>query len=155
MQAPPPVTRRKIMIRKASPITSGMLALAVALLASSCLSFQRPMSSEKPEENSWPDVEPVRRVEISNPVPPTVYLGISLAITDWQNPVMSRIADDSPAQRAGLNSGDVLLAIDGQRLPQDRPFFSAAQPGRPLMLRVRRGEQTLDFEVVPDPPRPR
>ncbi len=62
----------------------------------------------------------------------------------------------SPAERAGIRGGDVLLAINGRkvdgRFPEQLPAiqnFIAGQPvGSTLVLTVKRGPRTLDFKVV-------
>jgi serine protease Do len=59
---------------------------------------------------------------------------------------------DSPASRAGLLSGDILLAIDGRevagRVPEDIPLLQGEIAGRPvgsiLKLRLRRGGETVE-----------
>lgn len=62
---------------------------------------------------------------------------------------------DSPASRAGLLSGDILLAIDGRevagRVPEDIPLLQGEIAGRPvgsvLALRVRRGAEIVELEA--------
>jgi serine protease Do len=62
-----------------------------------------------------------------------------------------RFADDSPARRAGLRAGDVILAVDGrqtksrgalQRLVWER------SAGSSTVLRIRRGAELLDATVT-------
>jgi serine protease Do len=62
----------------------------------------------------------------------------------------------SPAARAGLHGGDILLAIDGNkvvgRFPEELPGIQnliASQPvGATLKLTVKRGNETRDYTVV-------
>jgi serine protease Do len=62
----------------------------------------------------------------------------------------------SPAARAGIEGGDVLLAIDGRkvdgRFPEQLPAIQnliASQPvGSTLVLRLKRGRRISDFKVV-------
>lgn len=62
---------------------------------------------------------------------------------------------DSPAAKAGVMSGDILLQIDGRpvvgRVPEDIPLLQGDLAGRPvgskLALEVRRGGQTVTLEA--------
>ena len=108
------------------------------------------------------------------------YLGVSL------QPVTARQADafgldrptgvlidqvlgNTPAERADIRSGDIVLEVDGQEI--DRPnalqsTIARKHPGDPVRLKVRRHSQDLDIEVklgtlpeeagvaapMPDPP---
>ncbi|MEC4983980.1 MAG: RIP metalloprotease RseP [Oscillatoria sp. PMC 1068.18] len=63
----------------------------------------------------------------------------------------------SPAQEAGIKSGDVVLAVDSQELTASRDavkiLMAAIQesPNQPLQLQVKRGEETLNLTVTPKP----
>ncbi|NWG12511.1 MAG: PDZ domain-containing protein [Acidobacteria bacterium] len=50
----------------------------------------------------------------------------------------------SPAQEAGLRTGDVIMEIDGIPIPVDR----GGTPGTVAKVTVRRGEQNLSFEIT-------
>ncbi len=57
----------------------------------------------------------------------------------------------SPAARSGLRPGDVVTAINGQRVPDGRSLVravSAVEPGTAAHLRVRRQNGSLDITVV-------
>lgn len=67
---------------------------------------------------------------------------------------------DSPAERAGLQVGDRILAVDGVAIPEQpsRELIESmrerllGQPGRAVELRIARGERDdLDFTVVRGP----
>jgi S1-C subfamily serine protease len=65
---------------------------------------------------------------------------------------VSAVVDDSPADRAGLRAGDLVVGVDGQPVaePQDlqrRMFVDAI--GRPTMLTVARDGRLLDLVVTP------
>jgi len=59
---------------------------------------------------------------------------------------------DSPAQRSGLQSGDRILAVDGEPIALWEELVSRVRetPGQALLLRVERGGQTLEIRVVPE-----
>lgn len=63
---------------------------------------------------------------------------------------VAHIFPESPAEKAGLKVGDVILAINGDDLP-DFAALSAAirdrQPGDSIKLQVRRGEDTLELKL--------
>jgi serine protease Do len=63
---------------------------------------------------------------------------------------VAHIFPESPAEKAGLKVGDVILALNGGNLP-DFAALSAAirdhQPGDTIELHVQRGEDTLDLKL--------
>jgi carboxyl-terminal processing protease len=83
-------------------------------------------------------------------------VGIRLAFTDSRIEV-DAIIDGSPADRAGIDLGDVILAIDGEpvrgRALQDAADAVDGEPGTRVQLRVQRPgepprEVTLERELI-------
>jgi regulator of sigma E protease len=66
-------------------------------------------------------------------------------------PVVDKLAEDSVAQRAGLQQGDRILRVDGvvMRRWSEVVEVVRAHPGQTLQLEIRRGEMTLNITVVP------
>ncbi|MEL7058862.1 MAG: RIP metalloprotease RseP [Acidobacteriota bacterium] len=64
---------------------------------------------------------------------------------------VSGIYEDSPADLAGFEPGDVLLTVDGGPISTTRDVVDRIGPnaGRAIVVQVARGETTLDLEVVP------
>jgi S1-C subfamily serine protease len=65
-----------------------------------------------------------------------VDYGVLIGSTNAQQPA---VIPDSPADDAGLQSGDVIVAIDGERVDADRDLASHVlphQPGDEIVLRV-------------------
>ncbi len=68
--------------------------------------------------------------------------------------VIDRIQGDSPAERAGLQSGDVIVAADGRRWddPSDLTEYVRDHAGQEVALTVERDAQTLEIRVIPRSP---
>jgi S1-C subfamily serine protease len=87
--------------------------------------------------------------------PARYYTGFGWTRHNLDAPVITRVREGSPAARAGLMSGDVLIAVDGQAMAERAEFFPGGAPGRRYTLQVRRGDEELQLEIVLDPPQPR
>jgi len=66
-------------------------------------------------------------------------------------PQISSVLADSPAQRAGLEPGDVAIAVAGQPVytPEDLVEAIRTRPGQPFPITVERGGKTLTLTVTP------
>ena len=64
---------------------------------------------------------------------------------------ISEVASGTPASRAGLRSGDLVRAIDGQKIEYWDQFVDLVRGsgGKTLQLEVERGGQTLTLSVAP------
>lgn len=66
--------------------------------------------------------------------------------------VITIVYPDGPAERAGVQVGDVILAIDGARLDQtvdssEAGLLMRGEPGTELKLRILRGSRELEFNL--------
>ena len=64
--------------------------------------------------------------------------------------------EDSPAARAGLKVGDVVLKVNGRDIKVSAAFrrwVSEATPGDTLNLEIKRGEEVLSVKVRMETPR--
>ncbi len=66
---------------------------------------------------------------------------------------LGRVLPGSAAERAGLQAGDRIVAIDGKSIATWFDFTSTVskQPGKSLQLTVNRGGREFAFRATPDP----
>jgi carboxyl-terminal processing protease len=80
-----------------------------------------------------------------------VGIGVLLEMKDGELQVVSPI-EGSPAQEAGIQAGDVLVAVDGEPLAGKTDEEAAAlvrgEPGSSVVVRIRREGQESDFNLV-------
>jgi membrane-associated protease RseP (regulator of RpoE activity) len=64
-------------------------------------------------------------------------------------------SQESPAAKAGIKAGDIILAIDGQELASSETAIRTlmdvirAHPNQPLDFKVKRGQQQVDLTITP------
>ncbi len=65
--------------------------------------------------------------------------------------IIERVVEDSPAEQAGLEAGDRILAVDGDPVPDWSAWvdYVRARPGQALQVRVQRGDGEVDLQLVP------
>jgi len=87
------------------------------------------------------------------------FLGVGLEErTDGgQGAIITEISPDSPADDAGIQSGDVVVAVDGHAVDGTGAIIGAIrdhQPGDKVSVTVERGEttETFDVELAERPP---
>ena len=72
--------------------------------------------------------------------------------------LVSSVEEDTPAAKAGIRAGDVVLEFDGETVRDGRDLMKAvgaAQGGPPLTVKLMRDGKPLDVEVVlPEPEKP-
>lgn len=77
--------------------------------------------------------------------------GISVQGLQNLDPVVEIVQEDSPAEAAGLQSGDRVLSVNGESVAtwSDLDFIITTSVGKTLTLEVQRGDETLETELVP------
>lgn len=81
-------------------------------------------------------------------------IGAELALDEQGRVVITRVYPGNPAAEAGVQDGDILLAVDDLDLesqPPDMTRVVAAlrgEVGDPVRLRLLRGDEVLEFEIV-------
>ncbi|HSH43650.1 MAG TPA: RIP metalloprotease RseP [Arenicellales bacterium] len=68
-------------------------------------------------------------------------------------PVVGAVQEGSPAEAAGLQTGDRILSVDGGRLEDWRDLVNAVRPlaGQTALLAVERDGRRLEMELRPEP----
>lgn len=84
------------------------------------------------------------------------WLGVELALRAPEAPgvLVRAVVPDSPAERAGVVQGDVILSIDGQHVGRPAEvvtLVSSQNPGARVGLTVLRGEQERLFAATLEP----
>jgi serine protease Do len=86
--------------------------------------------------------------------PTRAYVGAS-GVDDTAGCRLTEVDKDSPAARAGLKVGDVVLRVDGREIQASAAFqrwLTEAEPGDTLNIEIKRGEQVLSVKVKPEAP---
>ncbi len=79
------------------------------------------------------------------------YLGVGLGLSDGIEIKIALIKKSSPASQAGMMQDDVILALDGEKMPSVSQFQNAvrARPaGTQILLQLKRGTETLDLKAT-------
>lgn len=98
------------------------------------------------------------RAQPTNRRRPVVYLGVVPKFgQEGEGVVLMEVADGSPAAKAGLKAGDVIVQLDDKPVKafnQLPPLLAKYKAGDKVTVHVRRGEDTQKLEVtLSGPPR--
>jgi serine protease Do len=83
------------------------------------------------------------------------YVGAS-GVNDDAGCRLIEVEENSPAARAGLKVGDVVLKVNGRDIKVSAAFqrwMSEATPGETLDLQIKRGDEVLSIKVRMETPR--
>jgi S1-C subfamily serine protease len=64
-------------------------------------------------------------------------------------PTVKSVAENSPAEKAGVRPGDVWVSVNGRLLVGEVRFDELLNPGTNVVLRVSRGGRDIDLPAVP------
>jgi predicted metalloprotease with PDZ domain len=84
-------------------------------------------------------------------LPATIFLGIEFERIEGNLARIRRVVPGSPAETAKLDGGDVLIAMDSERITFDNVLsrIHSRPLGRPVNLSVMRGERLLALTITP------
>jgi regulator of sigma E protease len=84
-----------------------------------------------------------------------IFIGLGLVgePTHAGEVTITGVTQETPAQLAGLQNGDIILAIDGQRVETTAALHDATQAtlGKTTTLQIRRGDSETQVSLVPRP----
>ena len=81
-----------------------------------------------------------------------ILTGLFLVFGDYvTSPQIGRLQPGAPAEKAGLQVGDVILSIDGNPIREFQDIVENVSVGRDrtLQFRVQRGDQVIELPVTP------
>jgi len=100
----------------------------------------------------------VRRAKLGVTVQPvTADLAATLGLSNVRGALVNQVEDGSPAQRAGLQQGDVITEVQGRRVSDGndlRNAISNTQPGTSVALKVVRDGHNTDLSAKLDELKP-
>ncbi len=70
-----------------------------------------------------------------------------------QSPMIVSVVPDGPADMAGIQAGDLVLAVDGNKIAtfdELQTAVTASVPGDVIFLKIQRGEEILNLAVTVD-----
>lgn len=149
-------------------VVSMSLVSRSTLIAATLAGLAAPLGAQPGERALRVERRAVEAARAMTPLARTGYVGITLSRTMnrvrtsssgelfvryGDHPSIITVDPDSPAERAGLQRGDVVLAYNDIDTRRDVPMHEVLAPGRPLAIRVRRGgrEQTVHLTVAEPP----
>ena len=87
----------------------------------------------------------------ANRGPTSLYMGVRIEPARGNAPRIAGIVDDSPAERAGLDRGDVLLALEGRPVTMETLTreLNSHSAGDAVRVSFRRGGREMEVSLTP------
>ncbi len=85
------------------------------------------------------------------PAPQTKFEMGDIGVLPEMHPQIRSVSPGGAAEQAGLQAGDVILAVKGEQITRDRGLVKIINehPGQPLTLSVRRAGEVREITVTP------
>lgn len=86
------------------------------------------------------------------------YIGVKGGNDPDALPIVSSVEENGPADLADVKPGDLILSVEGQPIQTFRELvelIAGYSPGDPIVLKIRRGDSTLQRPVIVGSRRPR
>lgn len=86
--------------------------------------------------------------------PMNADLAKTLGLDSARGALVAQVQDDSPAKKAGLMAGDVILALGDRQIEQARDlarFVADVEPGKTLQIKLWRARKEVTVEVKIEP----
>jgi len=76
----------------------------------------------------------------------------TIGVLPNSNPIVSSVIAGEPAETAGLKDGDIVLAVNGERMATRSQLIEAISRngGREIELTIKRGDQQLPIRATPE-----
>jgi regulator of sigma E protease len=76
----------------------------------------------------------------------------SIGVLPDSNPIVSSVLAGEPAEKAGLKDGDIVLAVNGERMATRTQLVAAISRngGREIELTIKRGTEELRIRATPE-----
>ena len=76
----------------------------------------------------------------------------SIGVLPNSNPIVASVIAGEPAEKAGLKDGDIVLAVNGERMATRSQLIQAISRngGREIELTIKRGDQQLQVRATPE-----
>jgi len=135
--------------------------LAAAVLVTALFAVAVAARGQEPEVPPTPQA-PVARIRVNQRIVPEGWLGINyvceikteakkgeLFVTHYGYPLIASVEPGSPADRAGLEAGDTIVAYNGEDLKnRTLSLTKLLKPDSKLTVKVHRAKEVYDIPVT-------
>ena len=136
-----------------APIAAIVIAAALGLFF---VIFNRPSQETAPAARPVPEPPPVEESQVADMFKGLSPLGVVAVmpqlVEDRMKGVrLAAIVRDSPAERAGLQAGDLVTAFEGNKLVAPEPLIfllAQVQPKRTYQVEIVRSGKTMQLPVT-------